>query len=184
MSTSPKLQDLSLDGCSLSDALGANVMVSWFTQNRGVLSLEDNMLSGQLFSLILSDKEYDETLEIKEPLICQKVSLSRNKLVDLGADFGKVLKLKHVRVCSLDLSGNSLDKRALVYLREFLETTADDLAFEQLNLTNNNLSLLKSASILEMRQRGSLFLTVVTYTKEQPKKIKKQIKKKSKKLEK
>ena len=35
-----------------------------------------------------------------------------------------------------------------------------------------------------MRQRGSLFLTVVTYTKEQPKKIKKQIKKKSKKLEK
>ena len=57
MSTSPKLQDLSLDGCSLSDSLGANVMVSWFTQNRGVLSLEDNLLSGQLFSLILSDKE-------------------------------------------------------------------------------------------------------------------------------
>lgn len=99
-------------------------------------------------------------------ILCHKVILARNKFVALDTNFGKVLKLKHVRILSMDLSGNTLDKQALVYLRDFLEAASDDLAFEQLNLTNNTLSMLKSASILEMRQRGSLYLTVVTYTKE------------------
>lgn len=59
-------------------------------------------------------------------------------------------------------------------LREFLQMN-DAFAFKELDLSGNQLQLLKSASILELRKLGCI--TQVLYSREEKKESKKESKK-------
>jgi hypothetical protein len=92
--------------------------------------------------------------EFKDPAAFKSLSFSRNSLNDDGmCDFLKVLTHSRIRVQTLNFSKNQLGKRSLIELRRFLDFGPEDQAFERLDLAENQQSLLKSASILELRRR-------------------------------
>jgi hypothetical protein len=76
----------------------------------------------------------------------------------------KVFKRYQIRIINMDLSNNKIGRIGLVNLRWFLEE--EKLAFDNLNLSDNLVSLLKACSILEMRY-GPINTRVI-YTKEHP----------------
>ncbi len=99
------------------------------------------------------------------PVICEEVSLSRNLLTDQSLrDLLDCFDRLDVTVNSLDLSGNKLTKNSLVQLRRYL----DDGEYERIgsiDLSNNHASVIRNASILELRQDNNI---KVSYTKEGP----------------
>jgi hypothetical protein len=76
--------------------------------------------------------------------------LSRNNIEDDSIeDMIKVLKKYHVKIHEINLSKNKIGKKALYYLRTFLEN--NDLRFNVIDISENCVAAVKSASILEMR---------------------------------
>jgi len=149
------LRDLSLGGCKLGDTLASKVFGAWIHGRnlaRGALDLSVNLLAGHIFQ-----QADDKSEKPNEAATCKLLNFSGNLLTDEA--IGPLTRLiERVEVESLDLSGNRLGKDTLVWLRERAPSVTT------IDLSGNHLSLVKSASILELREPGDL---QVRYTKEQ-----------------
>lgn len=144
------LKNLNLSGCKLGDSLGSKMFKAWISgksKSRGSLDLSLNLLSGNVFAGIVKDK--GEKGVPLEPTQCSAISFAKNLLDDeaVGLDFISIVVKYRLQVSSLDLSDNLLGKTTLILLRQHGD--AEEFC-DEIDISGNSLSLLKSASIMEL----------------------------------
>ena len=111
------------------------------------MDLSLNLLSGNVFAGIVKDK--GEKGVPLEPTQCSAICFAKNLLDDeaVGLDFISIVVKYRLQVSSLDLSDNLLGKTTLILLRQHGD--AEEFC-DEIDISGNSLSLLKSASIMEL----------------------------------